>query len=72
MLLLTQGGEIVNLDRMAIVDTTALQVYARHGIGERGIILGGYSSEERCKAIIADIFFCHKSNANTYIMPRYK
>ena len=28
MLLLTQDGEIINLDRMAIIDTASLNVYA--------------------------------------------
>lgn len=71
MLLLTQSGEIINLDRMAIIDTANLNVYARHGMGERGIILGGYESDGRCKAVVADIFFCYKSNVRVYIMPRY-
>lgn len=29
MLLLTQGGEIINLDSMAIIDAANLNVYAR-------------------------------------------
>lgn len=29
MLLLTQGGEIINLERMAIIDAASLNVYAR-------------------------------------------
>lgn len=69
MLLLTQNKEIVNLDRMAIIDTASLNVYARQGNGERGIILGGYESDERCKAVIGDIFYCYKLNLLAYIMP---
>lgn len=46
MLLLTQGGEIINLDRMAIIDAANLNVYARQGMGERGIVLGSY--KHRC------------------------
>ena len=69
MLLLTQNKEIVNLDRIAIIDTASLNIYARQGNGERGIILGGYDSEERCKSVIYDIFFCYKLNALAYIMP---
>ena len=69
MLLLTQGGEIINLDRMAIIDTASLNVYARQGMGERGIVLGGYDSEERCKSVICDIFYCYKLNSLAYIMP---
>lgn len=32
MLLLTQDGEIINLDRMAIIDTASLNVYARQWV----------------------------------------
>ena len=46
MLLLTQGGEIINLERMAIIDAASLNVYARQGMGERGIILGSYIYDE--------------------------
>ena len=57
MLLLTQNKEIVNLDRIAIIDTASLNIYARQGNGERGIILGGYDSEERCKSVIVRVLF---------------
>ena len=70
MLLLTQGGEIVNLDRMTIIDTSSLQIYARHGTGERGIILGGYNTESRCYDVIANIFDCYRMNAKVYSMPK--
>lgn len=70
MLLLTQGGEIVNLDRMAIIDTSSLQIYARQGIGERGITLGGYNTESRCYDVIANIFDCYQMNAKAYNMPK--
>jgi hypothetical protein len=69
MLLLTQNKEIVNLDRITIIDTASLNIYARQGNGERGIILGGYDSEERCKEVVEDIFDCVNWEANTYSMP---
>ena len=69
MLLLTQDGNIVNLERMATIDTMALQIYARQCINERGIILGEYDSEERCKEVVEDIFDCVDWEANTYSMP---
>ena len=70
MLLLTQGGEIINLDRMAIIDTASLNVYARQGMGERGIVLGSYNSESKCYDIIARIFVCYRKNEKAYIMPK--
>lgn len=70
MLLLTQGGEIVNLDRMATIDTMALQIYARQCINERGIILGSYDDERRCYDVIARIFDCYRKNEKAYIMPK--
>ena len=70
MLLLTQGGEIINLNSIAIIDTASLNVYARHGIGERGIILGSYNSESRCYDVIANIFDCYRMNAKAYSMPK--
>lgn len=69
MLLLTQGGEIINLDRMAIIDTSSLQIYARHGVGERGIILGGYNTESRCYEIIGNIFDDYCCNERFFKMP---
>ncbi len=69
MLLLTQGGEIINLDRMAIIDASNLQIYARQGIGERGIILGSYNTASRCYEIITNIFDCYRMNAKVYSMP---
>ena len=69
MLLLTQGGEIVNLDRMAIIDTSSLQVFAKQDTHGRGITLGEYDSEERCKEVVEDIFDCVNWKANTYRMP---
>ena len=70
MLLLTQDGEIINLDRMAIIDTASLNVYARQGMGERGIVLGSYNSESKCYDIIARIFDCYRKNEKAYIMPK--
>lgn len=70
MLLLTQCGEIVNLDRMATIDTMALQIYARQCVNERGIILGSYDSESRCYDVIARIFDCYRKNEKAYIMPK--
>lgn len=70
MLLLTQGGEIINLDRMAIIDTASLNVYARQGMGERGIVLGRYDSESRCYDAVARIFDCYRKNEKAYIMPK--
>ena len=70
MLLLTQGGEIINLDRMAIIDTASLNVYARQGMGERGIVLGSYNSVSKCYDIIARIFDCYRKNEKAYIMPK--
>ena len=70
MLLLTQGGEIINLDRMAIIDTASLNVYARQGMGERGIVLGSYNSESKSYDMIARIFDCYRKNEKAYIMPK--
>ena len=70
MLLLTQDGEIINLDRMAIIDTASLNVYARQGMSERGIVLGSYNSESKCYDIIARIFDCYRKNEKAYIMPK--
>ena len=70
MLLLTLDGEIINFDRMAIIDTASLNVYARQGMGERGIVLGSYNSESRCYDVIANIFDCYRKNEKVYIMPK--
>ena len=70
MLLLTQDGNIVNLERMATIDTMALQIYARQCINERGIVLGSYNSESRCYDVIANIFDCYRKNEKVYIMPK--
>nr|DAZ60586.1 MAG TPA: hypothetical protein [Caudoviricetes sp.] len=70
MLLLTQDGEIINLDRMAIIDTASLNVYARQGMGERGIILGSYDDEGRCYDIISEIYEEYSKGMPTYTMPR--
>ena len=70
MLLLTQCGEIVNLDRMATIGTMTLQIYARQCVNERGIILGSYDSESRCYDVIARIFDCYRKNEKAYIMPK--
>lgn len=70
MLLLTQDGNIVNLERMATIDTMALQIYARQCINERGIILGSYNSESKCYDVIARIFDCYRKNEKAYIMPK--
>lgn len=70
MLLLTQGVNIVNLERMATIDTSSLNIYARQGNGERGIILGSYNTESRCYDVIANIFGCYQMNAKAYSMPK--
>ena len=70
MLLLTQNKEIVNLDRIAIIDTASFNIYARQGNGERGIVLGSYNTESRCYEIIGNIFDCHRMNAKAYSMPK--
>ena len=77
MLLLTQDGNIVNLERMATIDTMALQiyaaslnVYARQGMGERGIILGSYNSESRCYNVIAEIYDEYAHGQDMYSMPK--
>lgn len=71
MLLLTQDKRIVNLDCMAIIDTASLQVFARQDAHGRGITLGEYDSEERCKYILGDIFarYCCDGSENVYVMP---
>lgn len=69
MLLLTQGGEIINLDRMAIIDTSSFNIYARQGMGERGIVLGGYDSESRCHEIIGSIFDDYCCDERIFKMP---
>lgn len=69
MLLLTQGGEIINLDRMAIIDVANLNVYARQGMGERGIVLGSYDSEGRCYDVISEIYGEYSYGTTTYTMP---
>lgn len=69
MLLLTQGGNIVNLDRMATIDTMALQIYARQCVNERGIILGSYNSESRCYEIIGNIFDDYCCDERIFKMP---
>lgn len=70
MLLLTQDGNIVNLERMVIIDTASLNVYVRHGMNERGIILGSYNTESRCYDVIANILDCYRKNEKVYIMPK--
>ena len=69
MLLLTQDGNIVNLERMATIDTMALQIYARQCINERGIILGGYNTESRCYEIIGNIFDDYCCDERIFKMP---
>ena len=70
MLLLTQGGEIINLERMAIIDAASLNVYARQGMGERGIILGSYNSGSRCYNVIAEIYDEYAHGQDVYSMPK--
>lgn len=70
MLLLTQGGEIINLERMAIIDAASLNVYARQGMDERGIILGSYNSESRCYNVIAEIYDEYAHGQDVYSMPK--
>ena len=70
MLLLTQGGEIINLERMAIIDAASLNVYARQGMGERGIILGSYNSESRCYNVIAEIYDEYAHGQDVYSMSK--
>ena len=69
MLLLTQGGNIVNLERMATIDTMALQIYARQCINERGIVLGSYNTESRCYEIIGNIFDDYCCDERIFKMP---
>lgn len=69
MLLLTQGGEIINLDRMAIIDAANLNVYARQGMGERGIVLGSYNAASRCYEIIGNIFDEYCCDERIFKMP---
>lgn len=69
MLLLTQDGNIVNLERMATIDTMALQIYARQCINERGIILGSYNTESRCYEIIGNIFDDYCCDERIFKMP---
>lgn len=69
MLLLTQGGNIVNLERMATIDTMALQIYARQCINERGIVLGNYNTESRCYEIIGNIFDDYCCDERIFKMP---
>lgn len=69
MLLLTQGGEIINLDRMAIIDAANLNVYARQGMGERGIVLGSYNTASRCYEIIENIFDDYYCDERIFKMP---
>lgn len=70
MLLLTQGGEIINLDRMAIIDTSSFDVYARQDINGRGILLGGYDSESRCHDVISEIYESYSKGSLSYTIPQ--
>ena len=70
MLLLTQDGNIVNLERMATIDTMALQIYARQCINERGLVLGSYDDEGRCYDVISEIYEEYSKGMTTYTMPR--
>ena len=69
MLILTQDGNIVNLERMATIDTMALQIYARQCINERGIVLGSYNTESRCYEIIGNIFDDYCCDERIFKMP---
>ena len=69
MLLLTQGGEIINFNSVAVIDTSSLNIYARQDINGRGIILGGYDSESRCYEIIGNIFDNYRCNEKIFKMP---
>lgn len=55
---------------MAIIDTASLNVYARQGMGERGIILGSYNSESRCYDVIAEIYDEYAHGQDMYSMPK--
>lgn len=78
MLLLTQGGEIINLDRMAIIDissfdvydTSNFNVYARQDINGRGILLGGYDSESRCHDVISEIYESYSKGSLSCTIPQ--
>lgn len=70
MLLLTQGGEIINLDRMAIIDTSNFNVYARQDINDRGILLGGYDSESRCHDVISEIYESYSKGSLSCTIPQ--
>ena len=69
MLLLTQGENIVNLERMATIDTMALQIYVRQCVNERGIILGSYNTASRCYEIIGNIFDDYCYDERIFKMP---
>lgn len=70
MLLLTQGGEIINLDRMAIIDISSFDVYARQDINGRGILLGGYDSESRCHDVISEIYESYSKGSLSCTIPQ--
>jgi hypothetical protein len=55
---------------MVTIDTASLNVYVRHGMNERGIILGSYNTESRCYDVIANILDCYRKNEKVYIMPK--
>ena len=55
---------------MAIIDTASLNVYARQGMGERGIILGSYNSESRCYDVISEIYDEYAHGQDMYSMPK--
>ena len=69
MLLLTQDKRIVNLNCMAILDTASLQVFARQDAHGRGITLGEYDTNGRCKEIIENIFDDFCCDERVFVMP---
>ena len=66
----TMGDDFEKTLHMAIIDAASLNVYARQGMGERGIILGSYNSESRCYNVIAEIYDEYAHGQDVYSMPK--
>lgn len=70
MLLLTKDKRVINLNCMAVIDTSGLQVCARQDATSRNIILGEYESKDRCYDIIDKIYNEYDRGAKVYSMPK--
>ena len=70
MLLLTKDKRVINLNCMAVIDTSGLQVYARQDATSRGIILDEYESEDRCYDVIDEICDEYACGTKVYSMPK--